>query len=469
MVRDVALFLTVGFCIFAFNWERRSHCKSSFALWLATLWVMRCASRGLDSWISSGGSLEEGANVDQSFLLVMTTIGFVVVGRRWSRVRAVLRHNLPVVVFFVYIALSVTWSEIEFDSAKRLFRTLGDLTMVLIILTETDPLEASLTVLRRTALLLIPFSVLLAKYYGELGRMREKNWAPDSWIGVTTHKNCLGQLCFLAAIVFFIEIIRTMRRRKLSIWQVPVKLPLETIYFVMTLFLLNGGGRERSSTSVIAFAGGIGSFCLLEKLRSCPRAISRVFLTLVCVLGLLSVTASFLVNKSLSDIVAESQGKDGTLTGRTDLWTDILAVANRPIFGAGYMSFWTPSMMAYFKSIRRESWGPQQAHNGYLETYIQLGWVGVILLVLLIVHGLSRSSRSLFQDFDYGRFRLILLLVTLLQNYTEAGFPRPTNLLWFTFLLVTLDPYRSYQSVMVSKMPRTKTELPVREQQTLPL
>ena len=47
----------------------------------------------------------------------------------------------------------------------------------------------------------------------------------------------------------------------------------------------------------------------------------------------------------------------------------------------------------------------------------------------------------------YGRagrlfmsFRLVLLLGALLQNFTEAGFPRPTQLVWFTFLLVVLDP-----------------------------
>jgi exopolysaccharide production protein ExoQ len=466
MFSGLALLFALGFCAFAFLWERRNHGKTSPALWIATLWFMRCASRGVDQW-NFKGTDERVAIFDQLFLFVVAVSGFVVVGRRWPRAVVVLRRNLPIVVFLGYIALSVTWSPIMLDSSKRLFRALGDLAMVLIILTEIDQLEAILTVLRRTVLLLMPLSVVLVNYYGEIGRMREKIWEPESWIGVTTHRNCLGQLCVLAAVVFFIELIGAMRRRKLALWQVPLKLPLETIYLGMALYLLNGGGTARSSTSIIALAGAIGLSYLFEKLRSRPRLVPRVLLTLVCVFGLLNLTASFFVDRSLFDLVVESQGRNSTLTGRTDLWADILAVANHPILGSGYMAFWTPDMMAYFMALPKESWGPEQAHNGYLETYIQLGWIGVILLVVLIVHALRRSSRMLLHDFDYGRFRLILLLTALLQNYTESGFPRATNIVWITFLVVALDPYHIPRPAIARKTPGVKRE-PIVDQERNP-
>jgi exopolysaccharide production protein ExoQ len=465
MSRELPLLLVFGFCALAFLGESRNHDKSSPALWIVTLWVMRCASRGLDQW--NPWQVDEAAAIyDQLFLFVVAGLGFAVVGRRWPRAAVVLRRNLPILVFYGYIALSITWSPIMLDSSKRLLRAFGDLAMVLIVLTEINPFEAMLTVLWRTALLLIPVSVVLVKYYDLIGTMYESD-LKLSWIGVTTQKNCLGQLCLLAVIVLFLRIVRTVRRRKFAVWQIPMKLPFETICLGMTLYLLNGDGGHRSATSIIALALAIGLLYLLEKLRSRPRVVPRVLLILACMLGLFNLTASFFFDRSLSDLVVESQGRDSTLTGRTALWADILSVANHPIVGSGYMAFWTPSMMAYIKSFPGQSWGPGQAHNGYLETYIQLGWIGIILLILLIVHAWRGSSRMLLHDFDYGRFRLILLLTVLLQNYTEAGFPRATNIVWVSFLLVAVDPYISRPRI-ARKAPSTKREPFANREQLFP-
>lgn len=438
MPSQLALILALGFIAYAYVRESKRRGEASPAVWIATLWMIRCGSRGLETWTGGGISEDGGASIDQLFIFIVAILGFVLVARRWSKVETVLRRNMPVVVFFGYITLSLAWSQSLFDSSKQLFRAFGDLSMVLLIVTESRPLEAMLTMLRRGMLLLIPLSVVFAKYYPELGRMHEKNWAGDSWIGVTTHKNSLGQLCFLAAIVFVIEIARTMRRRNFTVWEVPFKMPVETIYIAMTVYLLNGG-PERSTTSILCLGIAIGLFFLLEKFRSRPRVASRILLGIICAIALLNVAANFF-GGSLSSIVAQSQGKDPTLTGRTELWADIMEIATHPVLGAGYMSFWTPAVKAHFKSIPRDSWGPQQAHNGYLETYIQLGGVGVLLLGLLILHGYMGSTRAFSYDFDYACFRLVLFLTALLQNLTEAGFPRPTQIVWFTFLLVVLDP-----------------------------
>jgi exopolysaccharide production protein ExoQ len=453
MSGSLALLFAFGFiaCAFARDVKRRG--EVSPAVWIATLWLMRVGSRGLDEWRGASVSDDGGSGgIDQLFIFVVAVLGFAVVGRRWAQVQMVLRRNVPVVVFFAYITLSVTWSQSPFDSIKQLFRAFGDLSMVLLIITEPRPLEAMLTMFRRSLLLLIPLSVVFAKYYPDLGRMREKNWEPDSWIGVSTHKNCLGQLCFLAAVVFVIEIVRAMRRRKFGVWQVPLKMPFETIYLAMSFYLLNGGGAQRSTTSILCVVTAIGLFLLFEKLRSRPRVASKVLLGIICAIALLNVTADFF-GGSLSATVAESQGKDPTLTGRTELWADILDVAKqRPILGAGFMSFWTPEVKAHLKSIPRESWGPMHADCGYVETYIQLGWVGILLLGLLIIHGYVGSNKAMAYDFDYGRFRLVLLVTALLQNLTESGFPRPTQIVMFTFLLVAIDvraprPPRSAKTV----------------------
>jgi hypothetical protein len=83
-----------------------------------------------------------------------------------------------------------------------------------------------------------------------------------------------------------------------------------------------------------------------------------------------------------------------------------------------------------------------------------LGVVGVALLVWVIVEGFRGATRLLAKDYDYSRFRIVLIVAAVVQNYSEAGFPRPTHLVWFTFLTVILNP-----NLQLRKSPvKSKTE-----------
>ena len=63
----------------------------------------------------------------------------------------------------------------------------------------------------------------------------------------------------------------------------------------------------------------------------------------------------------------------------------MLALHTNPLLGTGYESFWLGSRLQFVWDATEQ--GILQAHNGYLEIYINLGWVGVILLGGLIVTG----------------------------------------------------------------------------------
>jgi O-antigen ligase len=136
--------------------------------------------------------------------------------------------------------------------------------------------------------------------------------------------------------------------------------------------------------------------------------------------------------------VLESQGKDESLTGRTDLWDELFKMGQRhAVLGAGYESFWTDRNAAYLKDIF--FWGVHQAHNGYIEIWLNLGYVGLLLFALTVVYTLHRMTPLFRTDFEYGRFRLVVILITLLHNISEAGFPRSQHLVWFVFLLVMIN------------------------------
>jgi exopolysaccharide production protein ExoQ len=72
-----------------------------------------------------------------------------------------------------------------------------------------------------------------------------------------------------------------------------------------------------------------------------------------------------------------------TLTGRLPLWSMALQfVAERPILGYGFYSFWTPAHIQYFS--QRLDWDVPESHNGYIELLLSLGLVGLSLYLTLI-------------------------------------------------------------------------------------
>jgi O-antigen ligase len=139
---------------------------------------------------------------------------------------------------------------------------------------------------------------------------------------------------------------------------------------------------------------------------------------------------------NLNEIIIPALGRDMTLTGRTELWSDVLDMDTNPLIGTGYESFWLGDRLE--KIWETNWWQPNQAHNGYLETYLNLGWIGLLLLIGVIIFTYRRICKSLIFDFDYGRLRLALLVIILVYNITEAGF-KGLHMMWFSFLLITIE------------------------------
>jgi len=104
------------------------------------------------------------------------------------------------------------------------------------------------------------------------------------------------------------------------------------------------------------------------------------------VLILLGVAAMLLVNlvglAHLKSGFLQAVGRNETMSGRDALWGDVYREALKsPVFGAGYGSFWYEGRGLELTG----SWNPRQAHNAYLDVFVDLGFVG-LLVVLSVIH-----------------------------------------------------------------------------------
>jgi O-antigen ligase len=144
----------------------------------------------------------------------------------------------------------------------------------------------------------------------------------------------------------------------------------------------------------------------------------------------------------------QAMGRNPTLTGRTDIWRALLHMSGNPLLGAGFESFWLGRQLQWAMGGLLQ--GVNEAHNGYLEVFLNLGWFGVALLALLIVTGYRNVVVALRREPEAGRFGLALFVIAVVYSFTEAGF-RMLSPMWIAFLLaITAVPKRSHARALTS-------------------
>ena len=456
----LALWGCWAFTLFLLWRDTKQRSDISLALWLPTLWMMRCGSRAVDSWVSGG----DMGRLDPVAIAILLVCGVYVLIRRPCRWSGILANNSALFILYGYLVVSTLWVDELENPLIKIFRPVGDLVMALVVATERNSREAIMTMFRRCSFLLIPMSIVLIRYYHDLGTGRDKHWGEDMWVGVTTHKNPLGQLCIVSALAFLWQLMEARKNgrrfnREYLVW----------LYLAMTVYLLHGGGNRssQSSTAMICLVVALGLIWVFGRMRNRPEAVVKNIFLGAAALATVAVLLE-LFGSSLQGLVAETQGKDSTLTDRTYLWSDVIRIGSEhPILGSGYGGFWVPSLYARLSPMVDN--GPKEAHNGYLETFANLGLVGVGLLACVLVQSFLGATKMIHDDFEYGRLRLSLLFMVMVMNYAEATFTVGCHLWWFGFLVVAVyaRPWVAWP-----EMPRSALEMEYeefeREEETVP-
>ena len=78
-----------------------------------------------------------------------------------------------------------------------------------------------------------------------------------------------------------------------------------------------------------------------------------------------------------------------------------------------------------------------EAHNGYIEVYLNLGWVGLGLLGLVLIDGYRRSVKAFRREPALGALLVAYVLTAITYSVTEAGF-RMLDPIWIFFLFAVI-------------------------------
>jgi len=403
--------------------------RTSGALWLPIIYLLINGSRPLSFWLqpqngSSAEQMVEGSPLDRAIYLGLILASAIVLAGRQSAVLKFLTLNTPMLLFTLYCAVSVTWSDYPDVALKRWIRLLGDFTMVIIVLTDPDRTRAIKRILANVGFVLIPVSVLLIKYYPDAARFYDPYTGRQYVSGVATDKNMLGMTCLiygLAALWRFLLLYREKKSRERTRRMIAHGSLLAMVFWLFS--------SADSMTSLSCFFMGAGLLVATTFLKTARKPVI-VHLMVGTIVGV-SFAVLFL---QVGGGALQSMGRNSTLTGRTEIWAVILNFAGNPLFGTGYDSFWLGKRLEKIWASGSYLMGINEAHNGYLETYLNLGWIGVALLVLLVVTGYRNVLAALRVNSDLGRLRLSFLVVAVVYNFTEAAF-RTSGTVWSIFLL----------------------------------
>jgi O-antigen ligase len=357
--------------------------------------------------------------------------------KRGEKVLPLLRSNAPVLLLLCYCAVSAVWSDYPGVAIKRWIKALGDPVMIMIVLTDPDRLEAMKRFFARTAFVFMPVSVLFIKYYPHLGLRFNRLDGGRSFIGVATDKNMLGAICLFCGLGAVWRIVHVLReRRQTAGWR---PLTAQGVVLAMAIWLL-WNANSMTSIGCLTFGSGLivaTSFRFLAQRRTLVYAMAVMAILAACVPLFLDAAGG----------VLSAVGRDPTLTQRTELWGDVVVLNPNALVGAGFESFWLGSRLDILWA--KYWWHPNESHNGYLEVFLNLGWVGLALFALVVVTGLRRAVNMLRLDSELGRLKVACVVAGVIYGLTEAGF-RMMHPMWISTLLAAF--------ALPSLVPRTSSD-----------
>jgi exopolysaccharide production protein ExoQ len=449
MPPSIALLLCSVCIVVAFITDYRREPNVSHALWVPLIWLAIVASRPVGEWINPRGEFslhpEEGSAIDQGFLIVLMCLAAFILRKRNFRLTQWWSGNLWLFLFLLFCGISIAWSDFPWVAFKRWVRAIGSLMVIFVVLTESNPIAAIGALVRRCTYILIPMSVVLIKYYRYMA-VEYNVWTGQEYLaGVTTDKNALGRLCLVAGLFLFWDLIKTRHDKHYGLLK--LNRYINITLFVMALWLLL---KSHSSTSLGSMI--IGIFLVIGLGFPFVKANVKYIGTFI----VLSISTIFILDQvfGLTEyVVTKVLGRNMTFTDRSFVWRDLLMMDTAPLLGVGYDSFWLGERLAFFSYKHRVN----EAHNGYLEVYLELGVAGLVLLGGFLFSTFYRVKQSLIVNFDFGRLRFALLVIFLLYNVTESAYKASTLMFFMLIVLAIEVPGQSYSQNPAKAVPSPAT------------
>lgn len=233
--------------------------------------------------------------------------------------------------------------------------------------------------------------------------------------GLMGNANLLGPVALLGIIVFAIRFAARAPRRVLLIGWIALAAFLYVRAASATAFL----------AGVLALIVLITVLLMRRTRRPGERTRWYVAYAVIAIGGGLALWF-------FRDALFRAVGRESDLTGRQGIWQAVLERANeRPVVGWGFATPWLPSEPLFDRWIVDHGETVMQAHNMWLDVYLQLGIIGVVIFAAALLafiwrawfFAVDRPRWDLRADRPYSPLTLLPTLVgaiLLVQGVAES-------------------------------------------------
>jgi exopolysaccharide production protein ExoQ len=429
--------------IFLLRLERRQSPGVTRSLWIPTIWMVYISSKPLSYWFPNSGSTPDTSPLDRFFLIILIIWAIAILIRRHFPLVKAAKENAWLMVLFGYMLVSLLWSGIPGTGFVRWVKEFQAVLMAFVLLSEPFPRQAMESIFRRTIYILIPYSLLLVKYFPEYGRDYGRWSGDEMWIGVTLQKNSLGRLCLISLFFLFWMWVKRRQKHETLVWKY---LPYMEILLAATIiFLLRGpGGKVYSATAISALFAGFFVYAGLFFAKKRGRPVCVGFLLFLMTMILIAGILTPFTQGSAVGSLAPALGRSSTLTDRTVVWKSLVPVAmRRPLLGYGSGSFWTVQTKINFDI--------SDGHSGYLDVLLNLGLIGILLVSIFLLSSCRKALREMSQDIDWALLWICCLIMSAVHNIAESSIQTFTS--QFTAILLFLAVSSSAAAVFPENIP----------------
>jgi len=364
---------------------------------------------------------------DRIFWPVLAAVSVGLAARHWSRVRRPFPPNITaLVVYLAFAGASVAWAfrpELSFMRFIKEVMVLTALVMPALAASRSADIMRGMFLCVAFGLvaniLLIPGGYATLAQYGP--RMVEIGYQ-----GYFSGKNLLGEFAAIALLLSVHELLYPGYRRAVGFCVAAMAVVL---LFMSSSKTALGLALLAPLLAGLAMSGG----------RTSRVSPATILVSIVLGYVLFSVLTGFDTAR-----IAYLLTGDSSFTGRTTIWGFAdTEIARSPLVGWGYQSFWLvgPDAPSIVDAPGWVKFMPN-AHNGYYDTMLELGYIGLALLVTFLIATVHVIGRVATHDTKRAWLLLSVALFIIIYNFLETLWLRAFDMSWVVFVIVAVEAAR---------------------------
>lgn len=254
-------------------------------------------------------------------------------------------------------------------------------------------------------------SSILSIAIPKIGTYYDSVYHAQVWRGIFTHKNTLGNASVLLMLIWLIN--KKSRKNKL--------LFIGIISAAMNLLLSHSNTPKYALIVCLAYL-------------AIKKIINKEWSMLILIGTSL---ASYIYLFHYSFVERIFNGYDVSITGRRPIYDIVISlISKKPVLGYGLGSCWIEGSRTYNSVLKYVGFNPNASHNGFLELALNIGVVGLIAYLIMLIAIFAKS----YNYYKIGNKNLMVLMIfIIIMSMFESTLAQVNTIYWIIQMIVLFN------------------------------